>query len=430
MNIWLVKLEESLPIDENYRPYRMGMLADALMQRGHNVVRWSSNRIHLTGNARFGSDRTIHYTKLQTFELLSSRFDYVKPLSSIRLLDNFYMAYKYNKTGQARIKPDLIVCSMPTPELAKVSSDLGVRFNIPVILDARDYWPDIFEKELIGIKRLLAFPIVKLMKRNLAKACKRSTSLVGITEFYRDHLLHYAGRKVNDRFDNVFALGYDSSLNRLSEEAKLEANEYWKKTLDLDINLSEKKIVYFAGRFNSTVYKVIEPVVALVDKAQKEWPNYLFVFCGSGQYEAQIRDYLLKFPNVCIPGEVSSVNLSYLRSKSYIALQPIESRIDYVNSLSNKFFEYISSGLPIVTSLQGVTKRVIKDHEIGFTYDDLSSLVDCMRRLYHNESIRNMMSSRAKELFEAEYSSEVVYRRFALHCEKVVAEFKKCDNSL
>ena len=71
MNIWLVKLEESLPIDENYRPYRMGMLAEALLQREHHVIRWASDRMHLTNTNRFGKDTTIYYADLSVYRSFS-----------------------------------------------------------------------------------------------------------------------------------------------------------------------------------------------------------------------------------------------------------------------------------------------------------------------------------------------------------------------
>lgn len=422
MNIWLVKLEESLPIDQNYRPYRMGMLADALIQRKHHVTRWVSDRIHLTGQNRFGCDKTIQYGSNQVFEILNSGIEYKKPLSPMRLLDNFYLTYKFKKIARSREKPDLIVCAMPTPELAKASSQLGQCFNVPVVIDARDYWPDIFEQELVGLKKILAWPIVKLMKYNLNFATNKATSLIGITDFYRDYLLRYANRKCIEGMDGVFPLGYSVALNVLSDSEVLESKTYWEELLGK--GWYNKKIIYFAGRLNSTVFKAIDPVISLVKKAENLLPDYVFVFCGSGQYEDEIKSSFDGLSNVVTPGEVSARNLSYLRSNAYLALQPIENRVDYLNSLSNKFFEYLSSGLPIITSLRGITEDAIKRNEIGFVYSDAEQLSDFMGQLYYNEALRNEMAERAKQLFDNEYSSDIVYRKFAEHCEKVVKVYQ------
>ena len=54
MHVWLVKLEDSLPVDDAYRPYRMGMLAEALITAGHTVTRWASDYQHLLMHADDG----------------------------------------------------------------------------------------------------------------------------------------------------------------------------------------------------------------------------------------------------------------------------------------------------------------------------------------------------------------------------------------
>jgi glycosyltransferase involved in cell wall biosynthesis len=424
VNIWLVKLEEALPIDESYRAYRMGMLADALIQRGHHVTRWASDHLHLSGKNRFGIDKTIKYSPNQTFEILSSQISYNKPLSLMRLANNYYLANKFQRISKKRQKPDLIICSMPTPRLAKISSFLGKKLNIPVVIDARDFWPDISEKELFGFRKYLFLPIVKLMKRDLIFATKNATSLVGITEFYRDHLLNYANRTFNENLDSVFPLGYPQSLNMLSEEEQLQARLYWNEILGKGWDLGNRKVVYFAGRFNSTVFNALDPVVSLVKNSLSSWPNYLFVFCGSGQYEKEIRSQLSGLENAVMPGEVNAQNLSYLRRFAYLAIQPLENRVDYLNSLSNKFFEYISSGLPIISSLKGITGEIIEKNEIGFVYINHKELLEYMDRLYYDSRLRENMSLRAKKFFLAEYSAEKVYEKFSEHCERVVEIYR------
>lgn len=423
MKIWLIKLDEDLPIDENYRPSRMGMLSYFLCKRGHDVLRWSSDFHHKIGKNRFGCDKTINYSKNLTLKFLSSNITYKSPVSLFRLLNNLHIAYKLSKKAQNYQPPDLIVCSMPTTELALVSSQLGKRFNIPVIIDARDMWPNIIEIELSGIKKILSFPIIKIMKRNLKVACKNSTSLVGITKHFRDFLLNYAGRKKNKNFDGIFPISFDSSLNNLSIADKIKAQNFWKKCFGNNLNFKNKKIVYFAGAFNSTVYKSLNPIVSLVKKVEKLFPDYIFVFCGKGQYEKEIQTSFVNMSNTIMPGHVNSINLAYLRSVSYLALQPIENRLDYTKSLSNKFFEYISSGLPIITSLTGITEREIKKNKIGYVYKNEIGLFNVMAKLYKDNSLRNDISKNAKKLFFNKFSHKKVYDNFAIHCENVVKNY-------
>jgi glycosyltransferase involved in cell wall biosynthesis len=424
MHVWLVKLEEQLPLDENYRPYRMGMLANALLERGHSVTRWCSDFNHLSGEYRFGEDQTVVFTDSQTFELLNSGIRYRKPVSLLRLLDNLYLSHKFKRKALKKAAPDLIVCSMPTPELAKVSSDISIHFNVPLIIDARDFWPDIFDNELTGLKKLLAKPIIFLMKKNLKKACANAISLVGITAFYKDHLLNYSGREATEQ-DAVFPLGFDQRINLISEDEAKDLKSYWSDKIGTDLDSCNKKIVYFAGRLNSTVFMAIDPVLDAAKYFEKKGSEYLFILCGSGQCRDLIMKKISGLKNVILPGEVSSKSLSYLRSKSYLAIQPIENRVDYMNSLSNKFFEYTSSGLPILTSLTGITREVIETKKLGYAYSGSDQLINCLLELGENKVLRNEMSENANKVFLIEYSSDVVYQAFAKHCEKIFQTFFK-----
>lgn len=423
MRIWLIKLEEPLPIDPSYRPYRIGMLASALLARGHDVTRWAGDRMHLTGEERFGSDKSISLSNNEKLEILSSPLKYKRPLSPLRWIDNLYLAHKFKKVALTREAPDIIVAAMPTPELANAAVYVAQHLNVPVILDARDFWPEIFDSEFQGLKKIFAWPVVRMMKWNLSRACRKATSCVGITNFYRDHLLTYAVRPVDPYLDRVFPLGYDETLNHFPQNATDQLRAYWETILKGKDDLKERKLIYFAGRFNSTVLNEIQSVKVLVEKFEKERPEVFFVLCGTGQYEKEIRTTLSRFSNVVMPGEIDSVKLAYLRSISYIAFQPIENRIDYLNSLSNKFFEYISSGLPIITSLAGKTEREIIKNDIGFVYKDEKSLLKLMMKICDDQKLRDDLSNNAKNLFETKYRSKIIYEDFSTHCEAVLAKW-------
>ena len=209
MHVWLIKLEELLPVDEEYRPYRMGMLASALLAKGHKVTRWASDYNHYNHQYRYGKNTRIKLGDNYYAMLLYSGIAYSSAVSWKRLLNNYLLSREYRKEARKMEPPDMIVCSMPTPELAAVSADLARSFDVPLVIDARDMWPDVIESELKGIKAFLAKPVIFWMKYNLKNATKNAASLVGITQFYRDHLLRYAGRSVSSQ-DGVFPLGFDA----------------------------------------------------------------------------------------------------------------------------------------------------------------------------------------------------------------------------
>ena len=416
MHIWLVKLEEPLPIDSDYRPYRMGMLADALLNRGHTVTRWASDYNHVTHKYRLGKRASVKIADRYSAELLNSGITYSNALSPKRVVDNFLLYRQFKKAALKMSAPDVIVSSMPTPEMASASAEIARFYKIPFVLDARDMWPDVIESELKGVKAILAKPIISRMRHHLKFASKNASSLVGITEFYRDHLLKYAGREVS-RSDRVFPLGFDSAAGSFQESEEEELHAFWASK---GVNLNEMDIVYFAGRLNSTVFHPIDVVIDAAKALITIKPTVRVILCGSGAYEFAIKQKASFVSNVIFPGEISAKALSKLRKHSIAALLPVERRVDYQNSLSNKFFEYLSSGMPVLSWLDGLPGKTLEQSHCGFIYNSTNQLIDYIVKLVESPYERDAMSSNATQLFNREYSAHIVYDKFAQHIEKLV----------
>lgn len=421
MNVWLVKLEEPVPLDSDYRPYRMGMLESALVARGHSVLRFCSDLNHLTGNPRYGASTSVVYSDNQRYEFISSGVRYKSPISIGRIVDNFLVKLKIQRKAKSLAAPDLIVCSMPTPALCKLSADLSRHFSVPLVLDCRDYWPEIISAEARGWKSLAAKILTFKMRRDLHSACRRAHSFVGITEFFTEHLIRYSGRAAG-RFDTVFPLGFNSAAIATAGNESEGLRDYWiKHGVDVGQN---KKIIYFAGRLNSTIHNAIQTVVEASKALEASAPEVLFVVCGSGSHAVAIREKFAHCANVILPGEVEAAPLGFLRAHSVAALQPVERRIDYQNSYSNKFFEYLSAGLPVFSWLNGISGQKLVSEGCGFIYNSAEELTAQMSSFFSDEDLRSSMSNRARALFDREFEAGIVYDAYAKHLESVHADSK------
>lgn len=426
MRVWLVKLEEPLPVDVGYRPYRMGMLADRLLEGGHSVVRWASDYDHLHHVYRTGRTGLVQLDDRHGLFLLHKKTAYEKAVSGKRILNNFQLARMFEKLGRNMERPDIIVCAMPTPEMAAASARLANRFQIPLVLDARDMWPDIIGQALeTRMQRLLSWPVLALMRRNLRYAARNASALIGITAFFRDYLLRYAGRSGRWQ-DAVFHIGYDGASEVNTEPQQDSFNALWDHH---GIGDGPGQFnIYFAGRLNKTVYNALDPVLQAAELLLNEMPGLRIVLCGTGDYAERIRDRTARLPNIVLPGEVSSGCLKVLQARAHAALLCVERRIDYQMSLSNKFFEYLQAGMPVLSGLDGVPGETIADGGCGFVYNDGQELADRIRVLNDRPELRASMSVNARRLFEEKFNATRIYSEFSRHLERVAAQTsdRKC----
>jgi glycosyltransferase involved in cell wall biosynthesis len=91
-------------------------------------------------------------------------------------------------------------------------------------------------------------------------------------------------------------------------------------------------------------------------------------------------------------------------------------------SLTNKIFEYMAHGLPVLISLPGEAKQLVEESGCGMYYEpgSPSSLASAVVDLCDDPSRRDSMAQQASSVFRREYSAEVIYGRLADHLEAVI----------
>ena len=88
--------------------------------------------------------------------------------------------------------------------------------------------------------------------------------------------------------------------------------------------------------------------------------------------------------------------------------------------LPNKIFEYMASGLPILSSLGNETKQLLYTEQIGLTYDadDVESFRNELYKLIDDEILYEKMSSKSLHIYTENYSAKKVYSNLADYLEK------------
>ena len=422
MRVWLVTIGEPLQISfPGDRLYRTGMLAKLLVQKGHKVIWWTSTFDHVRKIQRFNSNNTINKNNNFIIKLLHS-IGYKKNISIFRFINHYLIGCKFYKCAQEELKPDIILSSLPTLKLSLSAVKYGKKMNIPVVLDMRDMWPDVFLDFIPswakGIAHILFLPI-HLM---LSKACIGATHIIGITPGFVNWGVKCANRNPTS-LDKSFFLGYSENA---PEKKDIEnAEQFWKK-YGLSKNSNEFNICYFGNLGHSFVPAFIN-IINAARKIKAENYPIRFIICGSGDNLNCYKRLSGDCNNIIFPGRINKDQIWTLLRMSSIGLLPYMNSKSFVISLPNKSIEYLSAGLPIVSSLKGVLGELLSNHNCGITYEseNVNDLNSKLIYLFNNPEILKEMSKNAFDLYKEKFVAEKVYNDLIDYLELVVKNYKK-----
>jgi len=364
MRIWLVTVGEPWPTDgDNPRMHRTGINAAFLAARGHDVTYWSGTFDHASKTERTGRD--VEFDTAQNYRLVGIHAgSYQRNVSLARIRYHGAVTRRFREMAEKRQSPELIVVSLTPLELARAAVEYGKARGIPVIVDVRDMWPDIWAEKLPAPLQPFRGLLFRPFYVDRKKAVRGATAIIGITDAAVDWALDAVGRKRGPR-DRGFPLVYPA---RNPAEADIAAaTEYWR---GLGIGSKRDEIVgCFFGTFTTRV-DFETPLKALAQMPESLRSRFKLVLCGQGENEALIARYAAMTPQIVHHKWVDAPQIMALMRLSRFGLLPYPPTLDFVRSLPNKVFEYLNGGLPIFTSLRGEVEALFDAYGCGALYDD------------------------------------------------------------
>jgi len=417
MKVWVVKTSEMLAGDNrNGRLMRSGIIAHMLDDRGHEVTWWMSSFDHANRRSRSPADASMSYGSRGTIRMLHSP-GYRASVSPARFADHVVWGRRFERAIAAAPVPDLIFCAYPTIESAQICVRYGRRRRVPVIVDLRDMWPDLFAEVAPRSLRPLARALLAPLRARAAEALRRSTALFAITEEFLQWGLELAGRARNE-LDGAFAQAYPLANLQPADAAEAsEARQFWDQH-----GLSP------AGAFNVVLVGSItgrrvemDAVLAAARTLQHDSRPVRFVVAGDGDdlelYRRRARDC----PNVVFPGWLRVPLIRELLARSHLGLVPYRNTPDYMMSVPTKAAEYFAAGVPVATSLRGTLPRLLRERRCGVQFDaaDPDSLVALVRTLRDEPARRMELAANAERTFRSEFVAESVYGRLIERLETI-----------
>lgn len=414
MKAWLITVGEPLPLDPGGpRLMRAGILAQVLRSRGHEVTWWTSTFDHFRKLNRFAADTERLLPDGTRLVLLHGR-DYRSNVSLARIVNHVQLARSFTRLAARETAPDVIVCSFPPIELSRAATDYGSRRGVPVMLDIRDLWPDIFLELVPRAARLFARLALAPMFGDARRACRAAAAIIGITPAFVAWGLARAGRAAGD-LDRDFPHGYVDSEPSPDEIAM--ARNRWRNRGLVDGDF----IACFFGTIGRQFE--LETVARAAGQLRTQHPDIKFVLCGGGDRLQHYRGLAAGLPNVMFPGWVGCADIWTLMRIAAVGLAPYINEASFTQSIPNKAIEYLSAGLPVISSLRGVFEQMLQRYNCGLCYPnhDVNGLAAALVRLRDNHGEREVMAGNALSLYREQFVAEKVYGNLVDHLARAIA---------
>jgi glycosyltransferase involved in cell wall biosynthesis len=418
MIVWIMQTGEPLHCDTgSTRPMRAMNLANALVEKGHTVVLWSSAFYHQKKVHRTLQFESKPIGDSLTINLIPSP-GYIRNIGLGRLFDHFVLARNLRSAllSYPGPLPSVMFVGFPPIEAAAVAVRWCKRNRVPSIIDVKDQWPSIFVDSLPTalrpIGRLAFFPYFQLARRALRDASVFST----MSKTFLDWMARFSRRPLS-RFDSVFPL--TGERPSVDERELAEARGWW---LDKGVDLRTRRRFCFVGSVSPGFdFAGIQEAAATLLAQQVDCQ---IVICGDGPSLNTVKDSMKDLPNVIFPGWINPAQYVALSQSVSGTLAPYKLIDNFTQNIPNKIIDSLSFGLPILTSLHGEVGALIENNEIGVVCGGGSgvSWAEGMLTLLEGSARFEEMSRNSTSLYKREFEFGMVYGRLVDLLEEMAAK--------
>lgn len=411
LDVWVIKAGEVLPLDDNTRSMRTGMLAQALAARGHQVTYWASTFSHFGKKHLFPGQMELSIGSPEYTLALLHGPPYAKNVSFERLVNHWREARDFVDRARSKPRPDVIVCCLPTIDLCDAAIRFGQENDVPVLIDVRDKWPEIFilrvPRPLQPAFRVLLSPLYTKVERIFRKAA----GISGVSHGFVDWAASLAGRSPAAT-DAVFPSAYNPP--RINAESMKRADAFWAARGVGDF--SKQKIVVYVGSLSRRASGELLRFARLFSNHDELCRDWRLIICGDGELAGELRKY--ESGGMDLPGWLGHAEIHALLERASLGIIPYPNEPDLLAACPNKFAEYLSAGVPILSHLGGEVARFLGEARCGWVYRSDEEVLQAMAEITADPVSQAARRERARALYERQFQADSVYCAFARHVEQ------------
>lgn len=405
MNLWIISLFDPTPLDQPISPRFIG-IANAAVNRNFKVTHFTSTFRHTSKKQRFEIDSFHKENDLYDVVFLRS-MSYKHNMLPKRFIAHLDFAKKLVSKMDTMSKPDAIFISIPPLSTVHLVSKWGKKNNIPVIIDIIDPWPDSFIKDVPVSFKKYTKTMLSYFYNKLRSSFEKSSGITAISNGYLKWASEYHSK---DKQTSCFYLAIDFKGVKKTYEGIAKLN--FKK------NDSILRLIYSGSLASSyDIPSILEAAEILNTKHPGKTE---FIITGKGPQKGIILEEEKRLKNVKYLGWISK---EQLLKQYYLAdLGLIQHKNSLTQTITYKFFNYLSAGLPILNSLQTEMAELIEKKKLGLNNPegDVNKLAENIEQFIDNPKLLDQYKKNALFFTSEKGDSSVVYNDLISFIEDVV----------
>ena len=338
---------------------RIGPWADALSNRGHDVLILTSKEAGETGDSR----------------ILASRRGV--PSNQSGLLSRFWQEFLLGRELTASLKRlpndlDCVVITSPPFFMASMCCRAAFKMGVPFVFDVRDRYPDVLFQLGVLRPRGIIGRCLSYFERKIYQEARLVTT---VTKSLRGHLSELTdGEKVlhvPNGFDEslfstdllktpkreTFTVVYHGRFSRLHDVEALR-----RTTLEVQLRKAEVRFL------------IIGPIPNSI--SEKDW--------GNTEFHGET-------PREDIPGLLAPCHLGVSLMKTNQATTV---------AFPAKVFEYLGAGLPVLASPEGEMTKILQSQDVGivFSQPEPVALAEALINLANDRQTYDRLSANVRAI--------------------------------
>jgi glycosyltransferase involved in cell wall biosynthesis len=402
-------LSQYFPPEVGATQTRAHEMATGLVRAGHQVTMLTEVPNHPEGIIQRGYRGRLWMR--ETLDGIDVIRVWVKtsPVKTMRTRLAFYLSYMLNATVAglllARGSYDLVYATSPPLFVGGAALALSTLRSMPLVFEVRDLWP----ASAVALGELSNARFVRWATWLEERCYQRARRIVVVTRGIRNRLLE---RGYSDEKLVLIPNGANTDLFRPRPEAGQDVRH--------ELGLGDAFLAVYAGIHG------IAQGLGTVLKAARELehrPDVHFLFVGDGPCKAELLALKreMNLSNVTMLDAQPRETIPAFLSAADVALVPLRKLDLFKDALPSKIFDAWACECPIVLSMEGEARRVLRQADAGVFVPPESprALARAIKMLSEEPERRRAYGRRGRRFVEANYSRQAQARQLTSLLERI-----------